>query len=121
MQRTGLLLSLLITIFITACASPEIKDAYTAFDEAGSRKTSSFSSSATIYLIVDLESAPDDTHVKLELHHAGENQRTIEVESGSGDVVFELVNENGWTAGEYDAEIYVDDERIETVRFTVTE
>ncbi len=131
MKRKQLLFALLAFVLATlACAvnfnSASIDDAWTARNEAGDQRTTTFEQNETVYVKVDLGSAPDDTKVKAAFStvdvEGDEDNKLIddhELTSGSGTLTFTLSNTKLWPAGTYKAEVFLNDKLDRTLNFDV--
>jgi hypothetical protein len=106
--------------------SAKIDDAWTAHNEAGDQRTTTFEQNENFYVKVVLANAPDDTRVKTTFStldvegdednkSIGENEQT----SGSGTLTFTASNTKLWPAGKYKAEIYLNDKLDRTLNFEV--
>jgi len=107
-------------------STASIDDAWMAADEEGSQRTTAFPQDATFYAIVDLANAPDDTTVRaawtaVEVEGTDPDTAIDETEltTGSGNLVFQLNNENLWPAGRYKVDLYLNDELDRTLEFEV--
>jgi hypothetical protein len=107
-------------------STANIKDAYMARDEAGTDRTTVFTSEDTFYCIVDLANAPDDTTVKavwyaVDAQDVDPNFKIDEYSLTSGDNVipFSLSNDMLWPSGTYKVELYLNDELDRTLEFSV--
>lgn len=107
-------------------STANVGDAWMSTDEDGANRTTVFAQDATFYAQADLKNAPDDTSVKA-VWTAVEVQDTesglmineTEVTTGSGQVHFTLSNDSLWPTGTYRAEIYLGDELVKTLDFSV--
>lgn len=129
----GLLL-LLPLLWLTACGDRElsfstanIADARLTKDEAGTQTTTTFNPEDTFYLIVNLANASDSTTVKAEwtavsVEGAAPNTVLDDVilTSGSGTLTFDLTNNNRWPTGDYQVDLYLNDELERTLTFRVS-
>jgi len=96
-------------------------------DEAGTQTTTTFSPDDTFYLIVDLANAPDDTRVKAAwtaVSVSGADPNTplddVELTGGSNTLTFNLDNNGPWPAGDYQVELFLNDESVQTLPFRVS-
>ncbi len=113
-----------------ACAgsvsTANVADAWMSTDEAGTNRTTVFAQDAVFYAQADLKNAPDDTILK-SVWTAVDVQDTepglvineTEVTTGSGLVHFTLSNDSLWPTGTYRAEIYLGEELVKTIDFSV--
>jgi len=110
-----------------SASTANIPSAVLATDEAGTAVTTQFSPEDTFYAIVELANAPDSTEVKavwtaVDVGDAAEAGQIIDeatLETGSGQVVFDLTNDGSWPAGQYKVDIYLDGELDKTLEFSV--
>jgi hypothetical protein len=131
MKRKQLLFAFLAFVLATvACAinfnSAKIDDAWTASNEAGDQRATTFEQDDTVYVKVELGSAPDDTKVKAVFStvdvEGDEDNKLIddhELTSGSGTLTFTLSNTKLWPAGTYKAELFLNDKLDRTLNFDV--
>ncbi|MCA9873146.1 MAG: trypsin-like peptidase domain-containing protein, partial [Anaerolineales bacterium] len=96
-------------------------------DEAGTQTTTTFGPDDTFYLIVDLANAPDDTRVKAAwtaVSVSGADPNTplddVELTGGSNTLTFNLDNNGPWPAGDYQVELFLNDESVQTLPFRVS-
>jgi hypothetical protein len=102
-----------------------------AFDEDGNNPTTVFSPSDVFYAVGDLKNAPADTVVEakwlaeqIEGYDSGEliYEQTINDftdESFSGSIYFQLSNDSGWPVGDYQVDVYMDGNFIQSIPFSV--
>ncbi|MFO7945161.1 MAG: hypothetical protein R6U51_12775 [Anaerolineales bacterium] len=97
-----------------------------ALDPEGEQPTTVFSPQDTFYAVVDLENAPDDTAVRAEwvaVDVEGEESdfmiESTETTTGSNQFHFYLENDSPWPAGDYQVNLYINDELQETLEFQV--
>ncbi|HEX2997992.1 MAG TPA: hypothetical protein VHP14_24420 [Anaerolineales bacterium] len=95
-------------------STAKINDAWLSSDAEGSNRTTTFAQSDTMNLFVDLANAPDDTDVKVSwiaVDAEGVDPNYVINEtnyaSGTGNVHFDLSNDNLWPTGSYKADIYL--------------
>lgn len=107
-------------------STANIGDAWMSSDEAGKERTTAFAQDAVFYAQVQLRNAPDDTKLKaswvaVEAEDVEPNYVIYETEfvSGSGQVTFDLSNNNLWPKGKYKADIYLNDKLAKTLEFEV--
>lgn len=128
-MRLGFVLIGLIVAAI-ACSfnftTANIKSVTITSDEAGTTETSVYAPTDTFYCIVELDNAPDDTKttaiwkvVEAEGQEPGFEIGEYELESGSGTLTFQITPDTEWPVGRYSCEIYLNDEKKETVEFQV--
>ncbi|MEM7114089.1 MAG: trypsin-like peptidase domain-containing protein [Chloroflexota bacterium] len=123
---------LLIIVGLTGCefsvSTANISSTALAKDNAGTQTTTIFDPGETFYAVVTLANAPDDTKVKaiwtaVNVGDVAEPNYVLaetELVSGSGNVVFDAVNNNGdWPTGTYKVDLYLNDELDQTLDFRV--
>jgi hypothetical protein len=122
----ALILSMLACGFSATTAN--ITEAYLAPDEAGTEPTTEFFPEDTFYLILELANAPDDTNVKavwVAVDAEDVDFDTVideaELETGDGRLTFDLANEDLWPVGNYKVDVYINDNVVETLEFSVVE
>ncbi len=108
-----------------------LENLHMAFDEGGDNPTTVFSPSDVFYVVGDLKNAPAGTvveakwlAVQIEGYDPGEliYEQTINDftdKSFSGAIYFQLSNDNGWPAGDYKADIYLNGTFVQSVPFSV--
>jgi hypothetical protein len=103
-----------------------VADAWMSTDEAGSNRTTVFAQDAVFFAQADLKNAPDDTILKsvwtavdVQDTEPGLLLNETEFTSGSGLVHFTLSNDSLWPTGTYRAEIYLGEELVKTLDFSV--
>jgi len=115
---------------VLACSgsvsTANVAEAWMSSDEAGDVRTTSFAPDAVFYAQADLKNAPDDTVIKavwtaVDVVDVEPGMLISETEfaTGSGLVHFTLSNDNPWPAGTYKVEIFLGEELVETLEFTV--
>jgi hypothetical protein len=131
-QTFFLLLAVLLAapLLLTACSAEPVRDVYTASGDAARAddltKTRAFKADDDLNVVVTLNShsrelaikavftAPDGTPYPTD---------ALEADETVGEVVlgldWEIRGTEYWPPGEWKVEIYVDDERAETITFTV--
>jgi CHASE1-domain containing sensor protein len=101
-----------------------------AFDEDGTQVTSTFSATDIFYAVADLKNAPQGTVVKsvwtavnVENTDPGLEfqEQTIDIteENFSGTIYFQLSNDDGWPAGLYRVDVYLNDTLSQSLEFNV--
>jgi hypothetical protein len=101
-----------------------------AYDEDGEQVTSTFTATDVLYAVGDLKNAPQGTVVKavwvavdVEDTDAGLEfqEQTIDIteESFSGTIYFQLSNDEGWPAGLYRVDMYLNDTLAQSIEFNV--
>lgn len=121
-----------LTLFLSGCefsaSTANIGDVIMAKDSAGENPTTVFEPSDTVFSLVTLNNAPDDTQLKavwtaVDVGDAAPaNQLIDEVElvAGSGVHEFSLTPDAAFPAGSYKVEIYLNGELDRTLQFTVS-
>ena len=111
-----------------SASTANISDAYLARDPEGTDPTTVFLPDEPFYLIVELANAPDDTVVKavwvaVDVDDVDFDTVIDEAEltTSSGQLTFDLSNDDLWPAGNYKVDVYVNDNVAETVEFSVEE
>lgn len=135
-RRSVLGLSLLVAVpaVLASCKSAGLKDVYTSRDSAGRLRTSVFARDDTeIHVIIEFVSGRDDAVLEIELF-APEGSiskfEETEIAPGKGDhkidlkLVIEAVegtqdSDGPWDPGKYEADIKIDSEVQDTVKFEV--
>lgn len=135
MKITPLVYLLLSTMlfFLTACSgdiqisSANIAEAYLAKNEAGTQATTTFAPEDTFYLLVDLANAPEETTVKaswtaVAVENSPPNTHLDEamLTSGTAALTFDLSNNALWPVGVYKVELYLNDDLVRTLDFSVS-
>jgi hypothetical protein len=107
-------------------STANVADAWMSTDEAGTNRTTVFAPDADFYAQADLKNAPDGTSVKavwtavdVQDTDAGLVINETEFTTGSGLVHFTLSNDSPWPTGTYRAEIFLGEELVKTLDFTV--
>jgi hypothetical protein len=126
------LLSALLAIVLASLAcsfnasTANIKDAQLSSDQEGSSITTTFAPTDTFYLNVSLANAPEDTVTKavwyaVNVDGTDPNTKLNEtpITHGDGTLTFKLGNDQGWPAGDYKVEIYLNDKLDRTLEFNV--
>lgn len=102
-----------------------------AFDEDGNNPTTVYEPLDVFYVVGDLNNAPTGTVVEarwlaaqIDGYDSGELifEQAIDdftEESFSGTIYFQLSNDSGWPTGDYEVEIYLNGNHVETVSFSV--
>ncbi len=121
---------IILLAILTACGlvNAKIERAYLASDQNGVNRTDAFERDSIFYLIVELKNADDDTELKAVwtlVESGGEtvNTRLDEtiIKTGSGTITFSLDGDEDWQGGQYQVELYLNDEKHDTFRFTIPE
>lgn len=115
---------------VLACSgsvsTAKVAEAWMSADETGDVRTTSYAPEAVFYAQADLQNAPDDTVIKAVWTavdvvdvEPGTVISETEFTTGSGLVHFTLSNDNPWPTGTYKAEIFLGEELVETLEFSV--
>lgn len=115
---------------VLACSvsfsTAELKDARLTRDEAGETTTTTYGPEDTFFCVVELENAPDDTQTKavwsvIEAEGVvpGYTIGEYELESGTGTLTFKVSPQTPWPVGTYRVELYLNDEKEQSLDFTV--
>jgi hypothetical protein len=129
MKRTGLVLILLL-IAALACqfsfSTAKIKSATMTQDSAGQTETSVYGPQDTFYCVIQLGNAADDTQTKAvwsvvqaEGLEPGYKIDEVEIEHGSGTIIFTLPPPNPWPVGQYQVDIFLNGTKKGTMTFNV--
>jgi hypothetical protein len=124
-----LILSVLVLITLAcgfSASTANIKNAYMALDEQGTRTTTLYPQDSEFYCIVELANAPDDTTLKA-VWTAVDVQDTepnftideVSITSSDGKIPFILTNDGLWPTGKYKVDVYLNDELKQTLNFEV--
>jgi hypothetical protein len=107
-----------LVVSILACggsiSTANIGDAWLSTDAEGNNRTTTFTQSDVMNLLIELQNAPDDTELKVTwvaVNADGVDPNFVINESSykSGDdtVLFDLSNDDLWPVGSYKADIYL--------------
>lgn len=134
-NKLPILLSVLTLVLVSLACSAlsqelSLANLRMALDEDGVNPTSTFSSSDVFYAVADLKNAPAGTAVVAQWiavdvadTEQGLNfqEQTLDIteESFSGTIYFQLSNDEGWPAGQYKVELYLNGTLSQSVEFTV--
>ncbi len=138
-NKYAALLALLAVLVATLACSfglggaegASLENLHMAFDQDGNNSTTVFSPSDVFYVVGDLNNAPAGTVVQaqwraaqIEGYQADEliYEQTISdftEESFTGTIYFQLSNDSSWPAGDYKVDLYLDDNFVESVPFSV--
>ncbi len=129
------ILFMLLILFLAACggdggeisfSTANIQNARLAQDADGASVTTKFGQEDTIYVLADLNNAPDDTIVKAvftAVNAEGESPNThiedADLTTGSGTLTFNLSPTGMWPNGDYKVELYLNDKLDQTLTYTV--
>ena len=108
-------------------STANIKSAKLSASETGSPETTVFSpDDMTVYCIVKLANAPDDTVVKavwtaVDVEGADANTKIddAELKSGDADLTFDLTNNGPWPVGKYKVDLYLNGKLDRTLEYKV--
>lgn len=120
----------LLIIASLACnfsfSTANIGEAYMATDEDGNDKTSKFVQSDTIYAILELKNAPDDTELKaiwytIEAEGEEPNAKILEsdISGSAGQYNFSLTNDALFPLGTYKVELLLNGKVEKTLNFEI--
>ena len=101
-----------------------------AFDQDGNNVTTTFGPNDIFYAVADLGNAPQGTKVeaKWTAVNAADTEPNLEFqtqtlditeESFSGTIYFQLSNDEGWPAGQYKVDLYLNGTLAQTAEFSV--
>jgi hypothetical protein len=121
---------LALVLGVLACggsvSTANVADAWMSADEAGEARTTSYAQDAVLYAQADLKNAPDDTVIKavwtavdVADTEPGLVINETEFATGSGLIPFTLSNDGLWPTGSYKVDIYLGEELVKTVEFSV--
>lgn len=133
-SKISILLAVLALIASTLACSLggelSLENGRMAFDQDGTNVTTTFSSTDAFYAVADLNNAPVGTRVDAKwivVDIPGEEANSVfqeqnfvnDTEGFTGIVYFQLTNDNGWPAGSYKVELYLNDTLSQTMTFSV--
>lgn len=131
-MRKKLIFSVIALLVFTALAcsfnvsTANISEAKLAKDAEGSQPTTTFAQDEAFYCVVQLANAPDDTKMKaiwtvIEAEDTDPNLviNETEIDSGDGQIHFDLTNDKLWPAGKYKVDLYLNDKLDRTLEFQV--
>jgi len=121
---------LALVLGVLACggsvSTANVADAWMSADEAGEARVTSYAQDATFYAQADLKNAPDDTAIKavwtavdVADTEPGLVINETEFTTGSGQIHFTLSNDGLWPTGSYKVDIYLGEELVKTLEFTI--
>jgi hypothetical protein len=107
-------------------STANIGEAILARDADAADPTTIFAQDETIYAVIELANAPDDTNIRA-VWIAVEADNTdpdflidqVELTSGSGQINFSLTNDRLWPVGRYKVDLYLNDTFDRTLDFEV--
>jgi hypothetical protein len=108
-------------------SSASIENIQLARDQEGEDRATTFNPLDTVYVVFDLEHAPPETTVQaiwtlVEANGEEVNEVLLEseeIETSSAEVWFSLSNSEGLPIGNYKVDIFLNEEREETLTFEV--
>lgn len=128
----SILFAMLACSFITGGSTEmSLENVRMAFDEDGNNPTTIFAPSDVFYAVGELNNAPAGTvveaewlAVQIEGYESGEliyEQAITDFtdESFSGTIYFQLSNDSGWPVGEYEVDLYLNGNYVQSVPFSV--
>lgn len=127
----SLLVIVLLAIATLACggsfSTANIKSATLSPQESGSPETTLFKQDDfTVYCLVNLANAPEDTVVKavwIAVDVEGIDANTLidetSLTSGDAQLTFDLTNDQLWPVGTYKVELYLNDQLDRTLEYRV--
>ena len=118
-----------LVLVLSACSfsasSANISSAKMSTDKDGKNPTETFSPDEPFYCIVELSNAPNDTRVRavwvaVKAEDVDPNTKIDEAKtsSGSGQLQFNLSNQNPWPTGDYKVDLYLNDAKEPTKTLT---
>lgn len=126
-----LLIIVLLAMATLACggsfSTANIKNASLSPQESGSPETTVFAQDDfTVYCLVDLANAPEDTVVKavwIAVDVEGVDANTLidetSLTSGDAQLTFDLTNNQLWPVGTYKVELYLNDKLDRTLEYRI--
>lgn len=104
-------------------STAKLENVRLALDEDGENSTTEFTTEDTVYVVMKLSNAPDETIVSVNWYRVDDsdtllNDEPVEIETGTADIWFSLSPDQ---PGQYKVEIFLNDERKETKTFIVTD
>ena len=108
--------------------TPSATNFYMATDEAGTNKTTNFSPNDDFYVFFDVANIEPGTNfqsrwyaVNVEGQDPNTPFQTIDYtyEEGIGNIYFQLTNDQGWPAGSYKVEVYMEGTKVGEQTFSV--
>ena len=118
-----------LVLALSACSfsasSANISSAKMSTDKDGKNPTETFAPDEPFYCIVELSNAPNDTKVRavwvaVKAEDVDPNTKIDEAKtsSGSGQLQFNLSNQNPWPTGDYKVDLYLNDAKEPTKTLT---
>lgn len=133
MNKQWLLPLLALLIATLACSfsfsTANIANEGLARDEAGNDRTTQFLTDETVYVVMELKNAPDDTTIQAlwyavdvpDVEAETELGRSDELSSGSANVWFSFFPQDGWLPGTYRVDLLLNTIVEKSLTFEVTE
>lgn len=135
-NKASILFAVLVLILATlACnlfnTEMSLENFRTAYDSDGRNVTTVFGPGDVFYAVADLNNAPAGTLVEVKwivVNIEGVNPGEVIYEqsmndftdnSFTGTIYFELSNEDGWPAGDYKVDIYLNSAPVDSAAFSV--
>ncbi|HJQ14816.1 MAG TPA: hypothetical protein VJ830_08725 [Anaerolineales bacterium] len=125
-------LSLVVSSLACAVGNTELglTNLRMAFDQDGNNPTTTFAATDVFYAVADLANAPQGTTVeaKWTAVNAADTEPNLEFqtqtfditeESFSGTIYFQLSNDDGWPAGQYKVDLYLNGSLAQSAEFSV--
>lgn len=125
-------LSLVISSLACAVGNTELglSNLRMAFDQDGENVTTTFSPTDVFFAVADLANAPQGTQVEARWTavDAADTEPNLEFqtqtlditeESFTGTIYFQLSNDEGWPAGQYKVDLYLNGTLAQTAEFNV--
>lgn len=107
-------------------STANIQNAMLTDNENGTEAVTTFEQDAVVYLLADLNNAPDDTMVKtvwtaVDADGTAPNTQITEaeLETGSGQLTFNLTPDGFLPVGDYKVDLYLNDELDQTLTFQI--
>lgn len=135
MKRVLFVLLVATAVLLAACggeggeisfSTANIQNPVLAKDEAGADTTTVFEQEDTIYVLADLNNAPDETTVRAvftAVDAEGQPPNTeiesAELSTGSGELTFNLAPAGVWPNGDYKVDLYLNGELDQTLTYRV--
>lgn len=125
---TVLTASLACNALAPAPATPGVSNIYMATDKDGTNRTNVFSPTDDFYVLFDVSGVDVGTKFQsrwyaLEIEGQDPNTpiQTIDYtyEANISNIYFQLTNSDGWPAGNYKVEIYMNDAKVGEQQFSV--
>lgn len=118
-----------LLLALTACSfsasTASISSAKMARDKDGKQPTKTYAPDEPFHCVVQLKNAPKDTKVRVvwtavKVAGAKPNTKINEdkAKGGSGQVTFNLTNQNAWPTGDYKVDLYLNDAKKPTKTLT---